>query len=341
MGIDIFNPPISKTVDGIEGKLILIHSDERKLGKTKVGTELPKPLYLRFEAGLNGISGIPYIPLTDWASFKEVNSKLTNPRTLDKVKEQYTTIIFDTVDVAIKWCDFYICASQGVKRLNDGNSGYGLWSEYEKEWFKEINKLTNAGFCVYFISHSAPVKKVNPETHEEYEQMCPKGDKRTIDLIVDLADFIGFVKSNGVDSEGNEILSSCYFVETPQFLAGSRFTHMTPKLEVFSAKNLQKAIKEAVQVEAKTGGQTTNFEELKKEEASEIQEELPFEELVDECRKYLKALWADYQEGVTEILGEYLGDGVALSEAKKSQVPQLKMILFSLKELASEHNVSV
>ena len=193
---DIFNPMVTKVIKGTQGKMILVHSAERKVGKTYQASRMPKPFYLRFEQGANAINGMPYAPLTCWRDFKEVNKKLTNPKTIDKVRELYETIIIDTVDVAVKWCEQYVCSSQGVSRLNDGNSGYGLWKEYENEWFKEINKLTNAGFTLYFISHSEEKLKHDPVTNEEYTQLVPKGDKRTIDVVLDLVDFIGYVNQS-------------------------------------------------------------------------------------------------------------------------------------------------
>lgn len=333
---DIFNPEISQVVAGTEGKIILIHSDERKLGKTLVGTQLPKPYYLRLEQGLNGISGVPYAPLNSWADFKKVNRKLTNPKTLKQAKELYQTIIFDTTDVAIKWCEFYVCSTQGVVRLNDGNGGYGLWKEYENEWFKEINRLTNAGYCVYFISHSQPVKKIDPETGEEYEQLVPKGDKRTIDLICDMADFIGYIKSNGINEKGEEVLSSAYFVETPEFLAGSRFVHMPNKLEVFSAENLQNAIKEAVEKEKANGGTVTTFEAQK---VYEEKTSYTYEEILDEIKCYVMPLWGHHATEVSEIIEENLGEGLKISDATKKQLPQLEMVLFDLEELAESLDI--
>lgn len=335
---DIFNPQISQVVKGTEGKIILIHSDERKLGKTKVATQLPKPYYLRFEQGLNGVSGIPYAPLNSWADFKQVNRKLTNPKTLEQAKELYETIIVDTVDVAIKWCEFYVCQAANVSRLNDGNNGYGLWKEYENEWFKEINRLTNAGYCVYFIAHSQSITKIDPETNTEYEQLVPKGDKRTIDLICDMADFIGYVKSNGINEKGEEILSSVYFVETPSFLAGSRFDHMPKKLTVFSAENLQKAITEAVTAEAEAGSRITTLEEQKKYESKKT---YSYDEIIAEIKNYITTLWSEHSSEVTTIVEEQLGMDKKITDTTVKQMPQLEVILFELKDLAENYNINL
>ena len=331
---DIMNPKISKVVAGIEGKCILVHSNERKVGKTYQACKMPNPFYLRFEQGINAISGIPYADLTSWSDFKKVNKKLTNPKTLDEVKKLYSCIIFDTIDVAIKWCEQYVCASQGVTRLNDGNSGYGLWKEYENEWFNEINKLTNAGYCCYFIAHSEEKKQHDPTTGQEYTQMCPKGDKRTIDLVLDLVDFIGYIRGNGFDENGNEIPSSIYFANTKDFMAGTRFEYMPKVISPYTAENLQKAIKEAVaKKEKEDGTKAVSFDEHKKDET---RVKMTYEELIDAIKPIITKLWSKHQSDIKDILEQYLGEGVKLNDTTKKQTPQLEMVLSDLQDLDTE-----
>lgn len=330
---DIFNAPKSEVFKGIEGKLMLIHSQERKLGKTWVGAHMPKPFYLRFEQGINAISGIPYAALNSWSDFKKVNKQLTNPKTLEEARKLYTTIIFDTTDVAIKWCEKYVCASQGVDRLNDGNSGYGLWKEYENEWFGEISKLINAGYFVYFIAHSEEKTLNDPVDGSEYTCMCPKGDKRTIDLILDSVDFIGYVKSNGISEEGEVIPSSVYFANTKEFQAGSRFKYMPKKIEVFSADNVQKAIADAVEKEEKESGiKGTDFKQRKAEEKPTMN----YDEILSAIKPYVQKLVKTKSQDVQDIIEKYLGAGIKVSEATKKQTPQLEMILFDLQQLDKE-----
>ncbi len=337
---DIFNPMVTKVIKGTQGKMILVHSAERKVGKTYQASRMPKPFYLRFEQGANAINGMPYAPLTCWRDFKEVNKKLTNPKTIDKVRELYETIIIDTVDVAVKWCEQYVCSSQGVSRLNDGNSGYGLWKEYENEWFKEINKLTNAGFTLYFISHSEEKLKHDPVTNEEYTQLVPKGDKRTIDVVLDLVDFIGYVKSNGFDEDGNEIPSSIYFTNTKEFQAGSRFKHMAKVISPFTAENLQKAITDAIEAEEQETGVGATLEEVRKDENAN-RKEYTYDEIMAEINKYGKALYNDFKQETIDIIAEYLGQDASLKNATKKQMQQLEMILSDLQDLAEENNISV
>lgn len=327
--IDIFAPNVSTVSHGIEGKLLLIHSNERKLGKTAQAVRFPKPYYLRFEQGINAISGLAYAPLTKWSDFKKVNKQLTNPKTIDKAHEMYSTIIVDTTDVAIKWCERYVCSLQGVERLNDGNGGYGLWKEYENEWFGEWNKLLNAGYCVVFIAHSEDRKFKHPVTGEEYIQLYPKGDKRTVDLIIDAADLIGFVKSNGFDEEGNATLSSIYFTACPDFLAGSRYKYMPSVITPFTAEGVQEALAEAVAKEEKeSGNKSVDYAQFKAE--SNVGQ-ITYDEAIEKVKPLFKAIVKRDKMNktslATEVVGKYLGEGVKISESTEKQLEQILMII--------------
>ena len=332
---DIFNPKVSKVVAGIEGKSLLIHSQERKLGKTAHACRMPKPFYLRFEQGINAIDGIPYAELTNLREFKKVNKQLTDPKTLDQAKELYTTVIFDTIDVAIKWCEDYVCSTQGITRLNDGNNGYGAWKEYETEWFKEINKLTNAGYAIIFIAHSVEKEKLDPVTGEKYVQMSPIGSKRDTDLILNLVDFIGYVKSNGFTEEGEEIPSSIYFANTKEFQAGSRFKHMPKVIKEYTAENLLAAIKEAVEKEEQESGhKTITFEEKKKEEKKE---RISFKELMNKVQELgQKLVEADMLDTLTDIVESVLGTGKKVSECTEKQYDPVSVICDELTDKVEE-----
>jgi len=329
---DIFNPSLSVVSKGIEGKLILIHSNERKLGKTMQATRFPKPFYLRFEQGINAISGLPYAPLNKWSDFKKVRKQLTNPKTIEQAQAMYSTIIVDSLDVAIKWCDKYVCGMQGVDRLNDGNSGYGLWKEYENEWFNEWSPLINAGYAVVFISHSEIRKMKDPKTGVEYEQFYPKGDKRTIDLIVDAVDFIGYVKSNGFDAEGNPQMSSIYFKACPEFLAGSRFKYMPVEITPFTAENVQEAIQKAVeQEEIESGNATVSYEQKQAQEYM-LNNEFSFDEAINIVKPLYKKMFNKDKELTIDIVEKYLGAGNKISNASDKQIEQILMIIHEFEE---------
>ena len=314
--IDIFNPKISKVHSSIEGKSLLIYSNENKVGKTAQSARMPKPFYLRFEAGINAVNGLAFADLTSWREFKDVNKQLTDPKYIDQAKEMYQTIIFDTVDVAAKWCESYICSCEAVNDLRQIPYGGG-YKKFENEWFNEINKLTNAGYTLIFIAHAKETTVTDPDTNEEYVQMVPFGSTRDIKLIRDLCDLIGFVKSNGLDTEGNEIPSSIYFVNTKYFVAGSRFKYMPKVVKPFTAENLQAVIKEAIEKEEAESGKGITYAEFK---ASETVEKMPFEELMNKVGEAgTKLAETKGIEVLQSIVEEVLGTGKKVSACTEKQ----------------------
>lgn len=323
--IDIFNPTVSVVSKDFEGKILLIHSSERKLGKTLQATRFPKPYYLRFEQGINAIPGLAYAPLTKWVDFKRVRKQLTDPKTLQQAREKYTTLIVDSTDVAIKWCEAYVCGMQGVERLRDGNNGYGLYKELEQEWFREWSPLVAAGYSIIFIAHSEPRKMKDPKTGNEYEQMYPKGDKRTIDFVIDAADYIGYVKSNGYTEEGEPQLSSIFFQSCPEFLSGSRFKYMAPEITPFTAENVQKAMREAIEQEEKESGHkaVSQAEKVKRDSV----QDMSYAEAIKAVKPLFKKMVDKDKVKTTEIIAKYLGEGVKLSETTEKQIEQILMII--------------
>ena len=222
------------------------------------------------------------------------------------------------------------------------NEGFGLWKEYENEWFREFNKLTNAGYCLYFISHSEAKELQDPITGEKYEQMTPVGDKRTIKLIQDIVDVIGYVRSNGLDENNNEIPSSLYLGNDRGFKAGSRFDYLVPYIKEFTAQNLIKAIEDAVIAEEKASGiEGKTFSE--KHKASEV-EKPTFEALCNDIKKYAQVFTKAGEkpkQAYVDIVEEHLGTGKKVSEATEKQYPQIEMILFDLQEFAKDNDIKV
>lgn len=326
--IDIFNPKISQVTASVSQTMQLWHSSENKVGKTAQACRMPKPYYLRFEQGINAIDGIPYADLNSWGDFKKVNKQLTNPTTIDKVKELYSTVIWDTIDVAIQWCTEYVCNTNGIKDLSELPYGKG-YKLFETEWFKEVNKLANAGFTLIFISHSKEKEETDPVTGEKYTQMCPIGGAKDTGLILNLVDFIGYVKSNGLDSEGNEIPSSIYFSNTKSFKAGSRFKYMPKVVDPFTAENLQAAIKEAIEKQtAETGHKAITFDERKE---IEKKDKISFEDLMQKVSEVgEKIVAAGFMDDLVSIVEDELGAGKKVSECRPKQYDAVSIIYDNL-----------
>jgi len=323
---DIFSPQISQIAEGLEGKMILVYGNN-STGKTKQGTRMKKPFYLGFEQGIRAISGVPFLPINNWRDFKKINKQLTDPKTLAKAKELYQTIIFDEVYTASQYCQDYICKKYGVETIGEGNNGYGLWKEYEKEFWTELDRLMKAGYTLYFIGHA--------EYSKEEGKIVPKGDVRSMKVVRNNADIVVYLTSNGVDENGKVILSSAWFAETDKFFARSRFDYIDTYLETFTAENLEKVVIEAIRKQEEAEGiKAVSFEEQKKLFESE---ELDYDELMNEIKEVgAKLTELDKLEELTEIVEKHLGIGAKVTQCTKNQVQVMAVILDEIKELLEE-----
>src|SRR5690606_32490760 len=113
-----------------------------------------------------------------------------------------------------------------------------------------------------------------------------------------------YLDSNGVDSEGKPINSSAYFFESSNHFARSRFPYIVPKLEEFTAKNLEAAVAKAIELEEKEKGiKAVDFVVN-----TEKKEELSFDEAKQEIIKFGKLVAsAGKAEKVSEAISEYVG----------------------------------
>ncbi|WP_239704948.1 ATP-binding protein [Mammaliicoccus sp. E-M24] len=320
MTLDIFNPSISVVPKGLEGKTILLYGSN-SLGKTKQASQMSKPFYLGFEKGLNAISGIPFQYITKWADFKKLNKQFTGKDSA-KAREMYDTIIFDTVDIASIYCQTYVSNQHGVNTIGEGNGGFGLWQQYANEFWGEIDKLTSVGYTVVFIGHTDEDKNT--------EQIIPKGDKRSMGIVRDLVDITVYLKSNGVDEDGNVILSTGYVRETPEFFARSRFDLMPNKIEPFTAENLKKAVIIGIERGEENGGKAVSYQEFVENTKSA---DLDFNELkvklTELGKKYVAVDRLDeFHQGMEDKFGE----GAKVADLKERQVEAISILIDELEE---------
>lgn len=320
---NIFSPNISKIAKNLDGQMIFVYGGN-STGKTKQATRMEKPFYLGFEMGIRTISGVPFLPINNWRDFKKINKQLTGKKTLEKAKEMYQTIIFDEVYTASKYCQDYICKTHGVETIGEGNGGFGLWKEYENEFWDELDNLMKAGYTLMFIGHA--------EKDRDTDQIAPKGDKRSTGIVRDNSDIVIYLTPNGVDEDGNVIKSSAWFAETEEFFARSRFDHITTHLEEYTAENLEKAVIDAIKKQEEHDGvEAVSYEEQKESLTSE---KLVYEDLMEEIKETGgKLSEADLLEELNDLVEKHLGQDAKVTECKKGQEEVMSVILDEMKEL--------
>ena len=326
--LDSFNPRVSTVAKGLEGKVILVYGGNN-VGKTKQATRMKKPFYLPFEAGLNAIPGVPYCPITKWSDFIKINKQLTDPATVEKAREMYSTIIFDETEAAANQCQEFICQKYKAPSIGEGNGGYGLWKEYETEFWKQINKLLGAGYCCYFIAHA----------QEKDGYISPKADKRALAPIINNTDLCVYVRSNGVDKDGKVVKSSGFLAQTDEFFARSRFDYLpTTYIEEFTAEALEDVIIKAIEIQEREEGITAvTYEEQKAQRTVDVKS---YDDLMDELQKLGEKL-ADngYLEDLQTIVANQLGEGKKASDLKKGQEQLIEAIIYDIESFIEENNL--
>lgn len=345
--MDIFKANKSVIANGLEGKVILIYGGNN-LGKSLQATRFPKPFVIACEMGLNGIDGVPYLPVTKWSDFKSIIRQFTGT-TKDKAKEMYSTIIVDEVYASSIYCQDYVCSTygDGALTLADGDSKHNLYQLYEKEYFRQINLLVSAGYTVVFIAHE--------QTDSTTKFITPKGDKRCMNPIIDKCDYVVYLKSNGVNNEGKVIKSSAYLAQTKQFFARARIEYTPTYIPEFTAESLTAAIQEGIEKKKQLDNATvTSFAEQQK---MNTVESLDFNKLKNEFNELIKSIpgYDDtmnttpegkkfktyYIPEITQITERNLGKGKKVSDCSSYQVEALSLIVEELKEFLNNENVIV
>lgn len=325
MTFDIFNPQVSVVAKGLEGKIVLVYGDG-STGKTLQGTRMKKPFYLPFESGIRNIPNVPFLPINKWSDFKKINKQLCDPKTIEKAKETYNTIIFDEVFTASRYCQDFLCKKHGVETIGEGNNGYGLWKEYEMEFWNEFDKLSKAGYTIYFIGHE--------QFDKEKDKIMPKGDARSMQVVRDNADYVIYLTSNGVDEDGRVIKSSAWLAETSEFYARSRNEYIDTHIPEFTAETLNEAIRVAIERQEEAEGITAvSYDE---QVSTMTSDELDFDKLKVDTSELLNELASNGEHDIDDLLelvAKHLGKDNKVSDTKPRQVESLAILYDELLEI--------
>lgn len=216
------------------------------------------------------------------------------------------------------------------------NRGYGYWKEYGAEIAKWLRSLTNAGYTVIFIGHEG-TREMQDEKGAKYDKIYPRGEKRVVDPIADLCDFIIYVQVQPLNDKGEQVNSTLYLQGTRAFHAGTRFTEVPAFIPQWDMSKLEAVIQAAVEAEErKSNVKAVTFEENKKtlEEAAKSKwAHLSLEELKGMCvEKGGKTIEAtgtpEFYQNI--LRQEFNTTEFQASKAGEQQRPQLEQLLDAL-----------
>lgn len=337
--LDFFNLPRTVVSKSLLGKTFLIYGTNRT-GKSFQASKFPKPLYLAFERGLEAIAGIPYVGIKSWSDFISVMKQLkkASKQEPQRFKETYSTIVIDTIDKAMGLCEDYTCANNSINDLQD--LAYGKATRQNRRGFwKYIDEILNLDLTIVFIGHRIE-KKFKKDNGEEYITYYPKGDKQIAADLSDLVDAIIYLHSNGVDSDGKEILSTAYLTQSDLAHAGSRFK-LPSLLHPFTAKGLEEALIKGIEEKAlEEGSVAISHDEYKviMEQQTPKKAVIPFDTLVEQLREIANKFSA---LGIIEQYASIVEDstglkGFKVSSANKDQIELLSALKDDLLDYLEE-----
>lgn len=327
--IDILNIQPTQICKDLRGRFVLLYGLP-KSGKTSTSSMWPKPLLCAFEKGYNALIGVRPVDIDKWSTFKQICRQLKAP----EAKEQYQTLIIDTVSIAARLCEKYVCQREGVDALGDIGYGRG-WNMYKEELETTFRELTQLGYAIVFLCHSKEYKSemVDEEGNAMMAQQ-PDLTNSVRTIINGLVDIIGYI-SVQFDKEGN---SSRYIYtrSTPTVFAGSRYKYLASKIPL-SYQNLVDAVAEAMEKEAaETGTQLLDENQYKAERSVAVKQEREFPELMDLARnfwmKYLESAENDEQREerlnkMNSIVFKIFGKVVKLSTVQPAQRDLLELVV--------------
>ena len=311
--MDLLNLEPHSITKGTLGKHFLIYGPP-STRKTTVASNFPRPLLLATEIGYSFIPGVKAVNIDSWYTFKQAVNQLKR----QEVRDEYDTVIIDTVSLLSEQCVNYINNKLGVESLSDAEWGKG-WTDYKKELGQTFNLLAQKGYGIVFIAHS----KEQRNEAGEITSAEPAVDNSTMRIINALVDVILFLnKEEG--EEGKSVYA--YSQLPPHIITKSRIRGLAPRFE-FDYDNLEEEMEKAI---AEVGVQTT--EKVVKKEV----ERLTLDELKKEIISHAqRAEQLNLIHAAEQILKDAL-KGLPLSEVQDVHYDSLLAVNQAMKDLIQE-----
>jgi hypothetical protein len=318
MAIDLLAIQPHKVSRDLSGYITYIYGPGGA-GKTTFGASCKKPLLLAFELGYKALPGVMAQPVQSWGEVKQVLRDLKRP----EVKEVYSTIVVDTVDIASQLCEKYMCNQLGIENIGDGGWATNGWAKAKKEWEQTWRAFTMEGYAVVFISHSKD-KVFKKKDGTEYNQITPSCSTAYEEIIKNMVDIMGYIEID--NGQRKLILRSA----DDSVDCKSRFKMIAPEIP-FGYNELVDALNEAIDKEAAlTNGEFVTNESFKAPEVTNYD----YDALMAEFKDIVGIVMGKNQTNavkLTSIVDKYLGKGKKVAEATPEQSELIYLIISEIK----------
>ena len=261
---------------------------------------------------------------------KEVERQLKKP----EVKEMFSTICIDTVDIAATLCEKYVCNQNDVDTISKIPYGQG-WGLLKKEFESVFRSITQMGYAVFFISHEKE-SQFTRQDGSQYSQIHPSVANTYNAIVENMVDLYG--RMHTVYENGESKVKITLRSLDGTIKAGGRFKYIAPEIDS-NYDALCAALNEAIDKEAAEhdGKYVTDERNVVVKET-----EYDFDDLMNKFNTIINTLQEKYSDEefatkvaprVTQITDRYLGRGKKVSNCNRDQAEMLSLIVTELEDM--------
>jgi len=191
------------------------------IGKTSWAAKAPNPVFILTEDGL-GKNKVKSFPLCE-----DIDSAYKYLDLLINEKNDYQTVVIDTVDWLEKIIWHKVCQSNGVKSIEQIGYGRGYMFAIQ-HWEMIIDKLNAIDKTIVLLAHNE-IKTYNPPDSDAYDRYQIKLHRHAAAKIEEWADIVLFANFKiFVDSENKKAINKniervVYSCNRPAWRAKTRY----------------------------------------------------------------------------------------------------------------------
>lgn len=303
-----------------------------KTGKTTFAARAEKCLILACEKGYSALDNVIAQDINSWSDIRAVLRELKKP----EVKELYDVVAIDTIDIAAKYCEKYICSQNDVEDLSD--IPYGRAYKSMREEFEDVfNTMAKLGYAIVFISHDQ-VKTLTREDGTTYDRITPSLAPDKVNAIIEnMVDIYGYAHLKITNDDNPNQVMLTLRDNTGMISCGSRFKFIANEIP-FTYESLTKAVQDAID-KKESGYVLPKSEDVTVDSDIQIDEPtLNFAELKKEFNSLVKKLQTESNDfphewapKIVAITDSVLGKGKKVNDLNDSQVELLEVIVGELK----------
>jgi AAA domain len=172
--------------------IIILYGSEGR-GKTTLASKFPSPLFMLLERGLPRNVSVDAMDGVD--TFEDVLAAL---REIYSARDDYQTLVIDTVDVLEHHVLDHVCATNGWKSIESPSFGKG-WVAADQTWQRIISGIKAIrdarDMTIVLVGHSS-IDRVEDPRAPTYTSYGLRLHKRARGLLMDAADIIGFLSED-------------------------------------------------------------------------------------------------------------------------------------------------